>query len=420
MNIPTLAWRNVGRNRRRSALSVTAIAVATLSIVMLFSLLEGMKSDLEHNLTTFYTGDVEIRHRDYGTYEHLNPLHLSVPEAESTRASIAAVSGVEHVVNRVTVPGAVMQDDERIGLQAMGVEFDREVGYSEIQEYVVSGSLDAVTDPDASGGDTRITPVLVGNRVLERLGAEMGEPFTLVVRTATRGTNAMTFRAAAVADFPVQSLNETTFWAPLERIQRLARMPGETGQILVGLSDPAAGDSEFRAQVLRDIRGTVPELEVRHFSEIETTYGFMQTATNMYNVIAIVFLLLASTVIINTTMMVIFERRKEIGTLEAMGMRSSELVRMFFLEALILGVIGAFVGLIGGTGLALLLGEVGIDMGASMDSVDFEISPVLHPIVNLRSTLLVFVGAVFVSAATSYIPTIRITRIEPVAALREE
>jgi putative ABC transport system permease protein len=419
MNIPTLAWRNVGRNRRRSALSVTAIAVATLSIVMLFSLLEGMKSDLEHNLTTFYTGDVEIRHRDYGQYEHLNPLHLSVPEAESTRASIAAVTGVDHVVNRITVPGAVMQDDERIGLQAMGVDFDRESGFSEIQEYVVSGSVDAVTDPDDSG-DTRITPVLVGNRVLERLGAEMGEPFTLVVRTATRGTNAMTFRAAAVADFPVQSLNETTFWAPLERIQRLARMPGETGQILVGLSDRAAGDSEFRGQVLRDIRGTVPELEVRHFSEIETTYGFMQTATNMYNVIAIVFLLLASTVIINTTMMVIFERRKEIGTLEAMGMRSSELVRMFFLEALILGVIGAFIGLIGGTGLSLLLGELGINMGASMESVDFEISPVLHPIVNLRSTLLVFVGAVFVSAATSYIPTIRITRIEPVAALREE
>ncbi|MFO8041907.1 MAG: FtsX-like permease family protein [Alkalispirochaeta sp.] len=419
MNIPTLAWRNVGRNRRRSALSVVAIAVATLSVVVLFSLLEGMKSDLEHNLTTFYTGDVEIRHRDYGTYEHLNPLHLSVPEAEATREAVAAVEGVHHAVNRITVPGAVMQDDERIGLQAMGVEFERETRFSEIQEYVVAGSLNAVTNPDG-GDDSRVTPVLVGNRVLQRLGLDMGERFTVVVRTATRGTNAMTFRAMAVADFPVQSLNETTFWAPLDRIQRLAQMPGETGEILVGLSDQVTGNSELRAQVMRDLRASVPELEVRHFSEIETTYGFMQTAANIYNVIAIFFFLLASTVIINTTMMVIFERRREIGTLEAMGMRSGELIRMFFFEALILGFLGALAGLAGGTGLALLLGEVGIDMGASMDSVDFEISPVLHPVVNLRSTLLVFVGSIVVSAATSYLPTLRITRIEPVAALREE
>lgn len=419
MNIPTLAWRNVGRNRRRSALSVVAIAVATLSVVVLFSLLEGMKSDLEHNLTTFYTGDVEIRHRDYGTYEHLNPLHLSVPEAEATRETIAAVDGVEHIVKRITVPGAVMQDDERIGLQAMGVEFEREMRFSEIQDYVVTGSLNAVTNPEGSG-DSRVTPVLVGNRVLQRLGLEMGERFTMVVRTATRGTNAMTFRAVAVADFPVQSLNETTFWAPLDRVQRLAQMPDATGEILVGLSDQATGNSERRAQVLRDLRASVPELEVRHFSEIETTYGFMQTAANIYNVIAVFFFLLASTVIINTTMMVIFERRREIGTLEAMGMRSGELIRMFFFEALILGFLGALAGLAGGTGLAVLLGEVGIDMGASMDSVDFEISPVLHPVVNLRSTLLVFVGSIVVSGATSYLPTLRITRIEPVAALREE
>ncbi|MFW5826998.1 MAG: ABC transporter permease [Alkalispirochaeta sp.] len=419
MNIPTLAWRNVGRNRRRSALSVTAIAVATLSIVMLFSLLEGMKQDLEHNLTTFYTGDVEIRHQEYGQYEHLNPLHLSVPDAEQTRRTVATVDGVTQAVNRITVSGAVMQDGERIGVQAMGVQFDREREFSEIQRYVVSGDLQRIADPDQST-DPRVTPVLVGNRVMERLGLAPGDQFTVIVRTATRGTNAMTFQAAAVADFPVQSLNETTFWAPLDRIQRLARMRGETGEILVSLTDHANSNPDRRAQVLSAIRARVPDLEVRHFREIETTYGFMQTASNIYNVIGVFFLLLASTVVINTTMMVIFERRREIGMMEAMGMRSSELVRMFFYEALILGFLGALIGLAGGTGLALILNQVGIDMGTSMDSVEFEISPVLHPIVNVRSTLLVFVGAVVVSGVTSYLPTLRIIRIEPVAALREE
>ena len=412
MKITTIAWRNVGRNLRRSVLSAAAIAVATTAIVMLFSLLEGMKSDLEYNLTTFYTGEVQLRDAEYGRYEHLNPLHLAVEDAEAIVDRVAAIEGVSSVVPRITVPGAVFEEDERVGLTAVGVDFAREADYSDIADYVVAGELSEVTD---QSGDERITAVLVGNAVLDRLGIELGDRFTIVVRTAMRGTNAMTFRAAAVADFPVQTLNERAFWAPFARIQRLAKMPGQAGEILTKLAPDAD-----RTATLSAVRAVAPDLEVRHFTEMETTYSFLEMASNVYNVIALFFFVLASTVVINTTMMVIFERRREIGTLEAMGMRSRELVRMFFTEAVILAVIGAFVGLVVGSGLTLILGHVGIDFGSSMEGVDFEISPVLYPILNLRSTVLVFVFSVVVSGATSYLPTRKITKIEPVAALREE
>jgi ABC-type antimicrobial peptide transport system permease subunit len=68
-------------------------------------------------------------------------------------------------------------------------------------------------------------------------------------------------------------------------------------------------------------------LEVQHFSEIETTYSFIEMASTAYTILGLFFFLLAGTVIVNTTMMVIFERRQEIGTLEAMGMQARELVR---------------------------------------------------------------------------------------------
>jgi putative ABC transport system permease protein len=435
MKTTTLAWRNIGRNRRRSALSIIAIAVATLSIVLLFSVLEGMKSDLEHNLTTFFTGEIRIRHREYGTYEHLHPLHLSVPDLANTVDRVAAVDGVAAVAPRIVIPGAVFQNSERIGLQAVGVDFRREATYSSIGDYVVAGDLAAVTgsadaagsraavasDAAGSAGPTssrdggRITPALVGNGVLRRLGIEVGDRFTIVVRTAQRGTNAMTFRAAAVADFPVESLNERAFWIPLDRAQRLAGMPDQAGEVLVKSADDAVGTAVAGA-----IQDALPEEEVLHFSEIESSYSFIELASAIYNVIALFFFLLASTVIVNTTMMAIFERRREIGTLEAMGMNDRELIRMFFVEALILGVIGAFVGLVLGVGGSALLGRIGIDFSASMEGVDFEISPVLYPVINLRSTLVVFVFSVVVSAATSYLPTRKITRIEPVEALREE
>lgn len=412
MNLIRIAWRNVGRNTRRSILSGIAITVATMSIVTLFSLLEGMKADLSYNLTTFYTGEVQLRNPEYGRHEHLSPLHLSVPDVQSVTSTVSAVPGVEAVVPRLSVPGAVFQQDEQVAVQAVGVDFAREATFSGVADYVVGGDLTRVTD---AAEERRVTPVLVGNGVLDRLDIGVGDQFTVVVRTALRGTNAMTFEAAAVADFPVPSLNRMAFWAPLDRVQRLARMPDQAGEVLVKLA-PGAD----RSEVMDGIRGAAPDLEVRHFEEIDTSYGLMQMATVSYNMIALIFFLLASTVIVNTTMMVIFERRQEIGMLEALGMHRRELMRLFLSEALIIGVIGATVGLALGTALSLVLGQVGIDLGAAMEGVDFEISPVLYPRVNLRSTALVFAFSVVVSGLTSYVPTRRITKIEPVAALREE
>ncbi len=372
-----------------------------------------MKHDLEYNLTTFYTGEVQLRHKDYLEYEHLNPLHLYVDSAEERIGEIGRVEGVDAVVPRLSVPGAVFKDGERTGLQAVGVDFAREKDFSDISRYIVAGSLSEVTA--AAAGEPRITPVVVGNGVLDRLGVAMGDPFTLVVRTARRGTNAMTFQAAAVADFPVQMLNEMVFWAPLDRIQRLAQMPGGAGEILVKLDNRASAQDVTTA-----ITAAAPDLEVRHFTDIETTYSMIELAITMYNIIALFFFLLASTVVVNTTMMVIFERRREIGTLEAMGMRSREVLRMFLSEAVILGFLGAVAGLILGIGISLLLGEIGIDFSKSMEGVDMEISPIMYPVLNLRSTVFVFFFAVIVAGVTAYFPTRKIIKIEPVAALREE
>ena len=281
--------------------------------------------------------------------------------------------------------------------------------------------------------------------MLDRLEIDLDDTFTVVVRTARRGTNAMTFRAVAVADFPVDALNERAFWAPISSIRRLTGMPGQAGEVLVKLDDQVSQEAAMaairavaagagarggrcagRRRGPRNGTGDVappvapPALDVQHFSEIETTYSFIEMASTAYTVLGLFFFLLAGTVIVNTTMMVIFERRQEIGTLEALGMQARELVQMFFTEALMLGAIGAAAGLVLGIALTVVLGHVGIDFSAAMEGVDFEISPVLYPVLNLRSTVVVFLFSVTVSGAVSFIPTRRITRIEPVAALREE
>lgn len=415
----TIAWRNIGRNSRRSVLSSTAIAVATMAIVILFSFLEGIKTDLRQNLISFYTGEIRLRNAEYGEYEYLSPLHLFVDSVQTRLAGIERMPGVESAVPRLTVGGTVFQDERRTPVQITGVDFARENHFSSIEDYVTAGSIEAITNWETEfqngTAESRLTPVAVGSRLLDELGLEFGEQFTVLVRTALRGTNAMTFKPVAVLDFPVSGLNGIALWAPLSRIQHLTLMPDGAGEILAR----TAGHADI-SRLVGALRQTNPDLEVQHWTSIETTYSIIETASLMYNFIAIFFFLLASTVIVNTTMMVIFERKREIGMLSAIGMPGKAIVRLFFTESLILSFFGALAGLLVGTGISLYLGRTGIDLSTAMEGMSYEMSSVMRPVVNFSSSLLVFVFSIAVSAVTTWIPTRRIARIQPVDALREE
>ena len=134
--------------------------------------------------------------------------------------------------------------------------------------------------------------------------------------------------------------------------------------------------------------------------------------------IALFFFILGTTVIINTTMMVIFERLHEIGTIAALGMKPGEIVRLFFLEAFYISVISAFIGVLLGSALTLVLSRTGVDLSQMLQGVDLEVSAVIHPRLSLRSTVFVFFYSVAVSSLASFLPSRRAARIRPVEALR--
>lgn len=160
------------------------------------------------------------------------------------------------------------------------------------------------------------------------------------------------------------------------------------------------------------------EVEVRPWDRIGMLVSLMRSVDVMYNFIALFFFILGTTVIINTTMMVIFERLREIGTVAALGMKPGEIVRLFFLEAFYISVISAFLGVLLGSAITLLLSRNGVDLSQMLQGVDFEVSAVIRPRLSLRSTVLVFFYSVAVSTLASFLPSRRAARVQPVEALR--
>lgn len=401
------ALRNITRNKRRSLLSATAIAVATMSIVMLFALIEGMSNDMAYNLKNFYTGNIQIQHEEFEKYERFNPIHLTVNWDEISPV-LERIEGIEAAVPRVNFPVKLYIDGENYHAMGTGFDPEWERKYQEVDRIVFSGRL-----PEAGKNEMIMGGLLAGN-----LGLSLGDRVTMLSTTASRGTNAITMELVGIASYPVTNMNSSTFWAPIDRVKYFLKMDGGVSNILIK-SDEGVKEKQLIPEIEKALLEASGETyDIRSWDDLNLMYGFLKIAQYIYYVMGVIFFLLGSTVIINTTFMVIFERMREIGTLAALGMHGKELVRLFFLEGAFISTIGSFFGVVLGVVFTSVLGNVGIDFTDALSGMDFEISSVLYPEVNVWITIFVFFYSIAIASLASMIPSKKAARIEPVEALR--
>lgn len=408
MKLRQIAYRNIKRNTRRTLLSMSAIALAAFCFVFMFSLIEGLKVDMQQNLFTHYVGEVRIRHKEYSEYEQLQPLHLNIASYRQVAESILAVDGVQAVSPRIRFATGLYEDGETYGASCLGVDFSYEKTFQDLSKILVEGELPA-------SGENQ---TLLGVGLAKEMDLDIGDKITILTKTLHGGTNAMTFSISGIVSFPVENLNTRTFVAPLDRVQYLLRMGDAVTEILVKTGDGIPPEV-LAADIGEAVSGYQDgDLIARGWREISDVYSWIELADVIYMIIAFMFFLLGSTVIINTTMMVVYERRKEIGTIAAMGMTGSEIVRLFFLEALFISVIGSLIGVVAGIGLTIPLSHIGIDFSESMGSIDFQLSPIFYPMLNLRSTVFVFFYSTIVASVASFFPSKQASAVNPIEALR--
>lgn len=401
------ALRNISRNKRRSILSGSAIAVAAMAIVFLFSLIEGMTEDMAFNLKTYYTGEVLIKHIDYEKYERYNPMHLTV-NWEAVDRALKADENISAYVPRITFPSNLYIGGLNFGAIGVGANLELEAEYQDLE-----GSLKAGRLPEKGKNE-----MMMGAILARDLKLKIGDKVTVMSTTAARGTNAITMEIVGLFGFPVGALNSKYFWIPIDRAQYFLRMDGGVQEVLVKLNEnitPEKAAPLIKAAVESNAG---VEMDVRPWQELSTTFGMIKMAQMVYNFIAMFFFLLGSTVIINTTMMVIFERMREIGTLGALGMHGKELIRLFFLEGTFISIIGSAVGVIIGIILTLFIGRVGMDFTDAMSGINFEISAIMYPKLSVGKTIFVYFYSVAIAAGATFIPSRHAAKIEPVEALR--
>jgi putative ABC transport system permease protein len=416
--IPAMAFRNLLRNRQRTLLSGSTIALVALVVCLIFALEEGAVSDMKNNVINDVTGNIRIRNEKYSENERIQPLRFFIPETESLSRQIEEIDGVTGTEQRITAAASIYKDDKIETAVMTGVSYGRTRLFTNRSTSFIEGNSSDI-------GKGQKTAVIT-QTLSDALNLHAGDKFTFFTRTAAGGSNGATLTVTAVVHLGDTDFNSMRCFMDWRGLSGFLRMDGNASEIFVytreNMSDAESAGVVRNIQSLYKNSSAHTPLEVLPWKKTGSIYALFDLIDTVYFFIAVVFFLLASTVIFNTTMMSVLERRKEIGTLMSLGMDKYSIFGMILLEICMTAGVSALAGCAAGAAIITVWHTHGYNMYAAGGSAvgGMNLSAWIYPSLAFFRYVMVFATGVCIAAAACTVPARQAMKVEPAEALRTE
>jgi ABC-type lipoprotein release transport system permease subunit len=400
----TIAYRDLLRNRRRSILTLLAVALGLAMLMMFNGLIAGVWQDALQNSIQLRTGHLQLRAPTY--QEKKLSLQwqdlLDNPGGLGTRLN--QMSEVKAAAPVLWAGSILSTGDESVSLQIFGIDPTSPL-YDPIRESLVSG--DFLTPDDRSG-------IMIGQPLAASLGVGAGQRVNLALVNADGNAENANFTIRGLFSTGIVSYDESAVFMPLGKAQAMAGTGDRASAIVVLLH--RQDDAEKMAAAIQS--PGVATLTWREANEF--VLQTVDTAMGFYAILDGIVMLIVAVIIANTLLMAVFERFREIGILAALGMKRRQIMQIFLFEASILGLAGIVVGFALGSVGVVYLSNVGIPIGAaaSVAGSNFAIGSTMYAQYAPGTFFWLAVWTlVFVLLASLY-PARYAARQEPVDALR--
>lgn len=396
-----LAWRNLARNRRRSLLTGSVIAFGFAAMAMAGGFMLQSFSGLKD--TAIRSGLGHLQFADARTFSgnEDTTLEYGLAGAASLIAQLAQDPGVAVVMPRVEFFGLVTAGARSIPFMGVGVDPDAERRGSNIPVTVEQGDWLAAGARGAVLGERLATTLKVG----------VGDTITLLATTADGTLNAVDATVAGIAAVSVKELSERYLAIPLALAQELLVTEDRVSRISVILArDDRVVDSG--ARLLSALGGDYPEMTVKRWDELAVFYDQVRRLyLGIFGFMGGVLVVVVFLATVNTTLMSVTERTREIGTLRAIGARRRPLVYGFLAEATLLGLVGCFLGTLVALGVSLGLNASGIVMppppGFTRGApIHIEIQPVAYAVAAATLLITLLVASYFPARRAAAAPIV--------------
>lgn len=408
----TIAYRNIWRNGRRTALCVVAVAIAVFFNIFMGSWMDGMLAGIEEVVRTYETGHVNAVTDRFEEDREYYPVQFPIAGGRSSDELIAEledIPGVKAALPRITAYATLFDSTVKHAL-LWGVDTEKErrvnhLNLTDRDDGLVTGRFPAAGTNEC----------MIGTEMSRKTGLTVGDKLPFKTVSAQFSDKYLKPTIVGIFEFDYRKYDEDVIILPIDRLQRTLVLEGGTQQLFI-YAEEADRSAEIKAAVEKVLgKGHI----VREWAD-NYWVAMMRQSSFMFVIIFGVFQIVASFLIINTVLMVIHERIKEIGMMGALGMTRREIVLVFFFEAIFLSVFGALAGCVVG-GLVTRIGSyfpIDMELFTGGGMKDMPVSGTIFLDFSPAAIAKGFGFGVVVSAACTLIPSLKSAFIEPVEALR--
>lgn len=469
----SIAWKNVWRSKRRSLVVITAVTLGTVAGVFTAGFMKGWVDERVDSAINTEVSHIQVHNKNYLINEELQ---YTVPNGAELTAYLKSNKNVKAFSNRLKVMTMASTSNGSTGLKLQGIHLDQEKAVSNIYKklqpdggsYLNHEKHNRVVISDKTAEQLRIKTYMITNDVLDslkileipasivdKLDSIKGERFLTKKLFKSKLQNLLTKKEQSAHG---RSIIETSKHYRL-RTKIVFTFTGNDGQMvyqafrLAGvykttntafdqmnayvLYNDLANLLGFKRNVFHEtavilneenelkpfknkLMDRFPDLSILDWKELAPDAGMMSQYMDFYYYIIMGFILFALAFgIINTMLMAILERLKELGMLMAIGMNKKKVFNMIMLETVFLTMVGAVAGMLIGAVLIYITGQTGINLtsvGEGMEAMGF--AAVIHPGIEWHFFFGISLLVVLTAVLSSLIPARKALKLNPADAIR--
>jgi len=398
-----MSFRDLGRNRRRSFFSALAVSVGLAILILMASVIEGEMGSAIQGSIILQSGDIQVRAASYDENKSSLKWEDLVLNPDQVAGQITALPQVKAATPRLFASGFLSAGNDSAGVQIYGID-PNSAANDPYRQAVISGSYLAADD---SGG------VLIGKPAADKLHLKAGDNVSLSVNTSNGDVAAQTFVVRGIYSTNTFAFDSGIIFLPLAKTQAITQTQNHASTIFVLLKDISTTDSVAAA-----LKG--PGLKVLTWKELNTLILDWETTANSYiSILYLIILAITASVIINTLIMSVYERTREIGILSAVGMRAGRIMSLFLSESALLAAGGVVMGVILGLLATYLFNIKGFYIGG-MGLTGFMVTDTIFAKLTMANVVNLSIVTFIVTILAGLYPAIMASRLQPVEALRAE
>ena len=401
----TIAWRNIWRNKLRSSIVIMAVTIGLFGGLAASGIMKGMVLDMLKNTLENQISDIQIHNTDFVAN---NEVEFLIKNSTEIINKIKGNHSVVAVCQRTKSYGMASTASKGVGVTIVGIIPEKEKLVTKIYDKLKSGTY------FTSNKKNRI---VISEKLAKKLNAKVKSKIVLTFQDFNGNLTGASFKVDGIYSTQNAMFDNQNIFVKKSDIDRLLDLPKNTSHEIAVLLE----NYQETVPSVDIIKQQFPNYLVQGWYDIDPYLKLTSSLTTyMLFIFMSIIMLALGFAIVNTMLMVILERTKELGMIMAIGMNRIKVFKMIMYETTMLAIVGGIVGLLVSMLFTWHYGKAGIDISSVSEGFEsLGYSSVMHPVLDFIDYIEVIAMVMVTGIIASIFPTIRALKMKPADAVRE-